>query len=290
MRNLSIWNVWYGLRPQVPKMLIENVKIDYPAYGIYRAEHDHHVYRNVHLTRVRTRAIGFSGRADGHGRGGVQHGPYTHDNLTLENTRTKTQLICFNQTSPQTGVEAHFRNLTLRNSSSLNNIVNMSPGISRDRLQNGVAFHFHDYPKKGQVTKVVSNEYPDLMKDGPYQELEGFTGSNVRARVTTDVAFPKLLDPIDDLPPATMVTFPPSGSSVKLKNGTLMVRGTTTENVATKRVTVNETQARNLDYDFHQWEVRLTGIKPGKLRLTAFAEDEAGNVEQTPHELTVVVE
>jgi hypothetical protein len=53
LKNLSIWNVWYGLRPQVPKMLIENARIKYAAYGIYRAEHDHHVYRNVLLTGIR---------------------------------------------------------------------------------------------------------------------------------------------------------------------------------------------------------------------------------------------
>jgi hypothetical protein len=283
LKNLTIWNVWYGLRPHIPKMLIENVKINYAAYGIYRAEHDHHVYRNVHLTGIRTRAIGFSGRADGHGRGGVQQGSYTHEKLTLDNIHTKTQLICMSQTSSQTGVAAHFRNLVLNDAKSLNNLINMS----RDRLQNGVAFYFHDYPKRGQVSKVVSVEYPELMKDGVYHEIEGFTGSNVRARVVKNVEFPTLLKPVDDLPPATIVTFPPHGATVSLKNGTLIVRGTTTDNTRTKRVVVNGTAATDIDYNFHQWEVKLSGLKPGPIKLAAYAEDVHGNVEQLPHQLVI---
>lgn len=289
IRDLKIWNVWYGLRPHVPKMLIEDVKINRAVYGIYRAEHDHHVYRNVHLTRMGNRAIGFSGRADGHGRGGIQHGSYTHENLTLDNVRTDTQLICFNQTSPNTGVEAHFRNLNLLDSKSENKVVNMSPGMAADRLQNGVAFYFHDYPSKGEVTKVVSTQFPEMMKDGEYREIEGFTGSNVRARVVKDVEFPKLLDPVDDLPPASIVTYPPTGATLKLTGDTLIVRGTTTDNVRTKRVFVNGVEAGDVDYNFHQWEAKLSGIKPGKLSLTVYAEDEAGNVEQTPHKVTVTV-
>jgi len=289
MKDITIWKVWYGLRPQVPKMLIENVKISDTAYGIYRAEHDHHVYRNVSLEGIRTRAIGFSGGADGHGRGGLQYGPYSHENLTLDGIHTRTQLISLNQTSPSAGVEAHFRNLVLRDAGSQNNVVNMSPGMSRDRLQHGVAFYFHDFPKKGKVTKVVSVEYPELMEDGEYGEIEGFTGANVRGRVVEDVEFPQLLDPVDDQPPATVITYPPPGAPVTAADGTLTVRGTTTDNVRTKRVVVNGVPAEDVGYNFHQWEVTLREVKPGTLKLTAFAEDGAGNVEQTPHETTVTI-
>ena len=290
LRSLKIWNVWYGLRPHIPKMLIEDVKIKYAAYGIYRAEHDHHVYRDVHMTGIRTRAVGFSGRADGHGRGGVQHGSFTHENLTLENVRTRTQLICMSQTSSKTGVEAHFRNLKLNKASSKNNIVNMSPGISRDRLQHGTTFYFHDYPRKGQVTKVVSREYPDLMKDGKYTPIDDFTGSNVRARIVKRVKFPKLLDPIDDLPPATVITWPAIGQPHRLnKDGTLTIRGTTTDNMRTKRVIVNGVEARSLDYNFHMWEVQLRGLRPGRVQISAYAVDLAGNRESSPHRMSVLI-
>ncbi len=159
--------------------------------------------------------------------------------------------------------------------------------MARERLQKGVAFFFHDYPEKGQTTKVVSTDFPELMRDGQYQEIEGFTGSNVRARVMTDVEFPTLLDPIDDLPPATVVTDPPAGAVVTFQGNTLTVRGTTTDNVRTARVVVNGVEPADVDYNFHQWEAKLTNVKSGPLTLKAFAEDAAGNVEQSSHELTV---
>ncbi len=105
-----------------------------------------------------------------------------------------------------------------------------------------------------------------------------------------DVEFPKLLDPVDDLPPATVITSPAVGSATKLANGTLVVRGTTTDNLLTRRVLVNGIEARSSDFNFHQWEVTLTGLKPGKLKLEALAEDAAGNVEQMVHRVEVVAE
>jgi hypothetical protein len=73
-------------------------------------------------------------------------------------------------------------------------------------------------------------------------------------------------------------------------NGNLTVRGTTTDNVKTKRVLVNGVEARSTDYNFHQWEATLTGLRPGALTLTAHAEDEAGNVEKMPHRVNLVLE
>jgi hypothetical protein len=288
LKNLKIWNVHYALRPHIPKMLIENVKINGATYGIYRAEVDHHVYRDVYMTRIKARAVGFAGRADGHGRGGIQQGPFTYDGLTLENFRTRTQLICLNQTSPHEGVAGHFRNLTMKNVRSENNVVDMSIGIPADRLDKGVAYYFHLL--EGKTDKVVSVQFPHMMKDAAFGRLDGFTGNNVKIAAVKRVEFPKLLDPVDDLPPATVITHPAPARSIKLVNGTLTVRGTTTDNDTTKRVLVNGVEAKSTDYNFHQWEATLTGLRPGALTLTAHAEDEAGNVEKMSHRVSLVLE
>ena len=52
---------------------------------------------------------------------------------------------------------------------------------------------------------------------------------------------------------------------------------------------VNGVEAKSVDYNFHQWEVRLPGVQPGPLTLTAYGEDEAGNVERMPHRVSVRV-
>jgi RNA polymerase sigma factor (sigma-70 family) len=95
--------------------------------------------------------------------------------------------------------------------------------------------------------------------------------------------FPRPLDPVDDLPPVTVIT------QVRQEGGKVVVRGTTSDNGTVKKVLVNDREARSLAPNYSQWEVVLDGVKPGRLRLVAKAEDEAGNVEKVPHTLTVPV-
>jgi hypothetical protein len=100
-----------------------------------------------------------------------------------------------------------------------------------------------------------------------------------------DVPFPSLLDPVDDHPPATSINWPLPGLRVKPgEDGTIMVRGTATDDDAIKRVVVNGVEARNVEYGFHRWEAIIpVGNKDEMIDITAFAEDVSGNREQTPH-------
>jgi hypothetical protein len=43
------------------------------------------------------------------------------------------------------------------------------------------------------------------------------------------------------------------------------------------------------DYNFTGWSVKLSGLKPGKLKLTALAIDKAGNQEETAHILMIII-
>ena len=54
-------------------------------------------------------------------------------------------------------------------------------------------------------------------------------------------------------------------------------------------MTVNGVDAESVDDDFLQWKATLTNVAPGPLTISAVSRDEAGNVEQTPHVLTVEV-
>ena len=56
VRNLKIWDVHYGFRPQVPSLLVENLRIQ-SAYGVYHPNYDNHVYRNVTITQDQHRAV-----------------------------------------------------------------------------------------------------------------------------------------------------------------------------------------------------------------------------------------
>jgi len=82
---------------------------------------------------------------------------------------------------------------------------------------------------------------------------------------------------VDDRPPSTVIT------RVVATNDKLIIRGTTADNGPVKRVLVNGVEAKAIGANFAEWEAEL----PAGAKVTAFAEDVAGNVEKTPHELTV---
>ena len=90
--------------------------------------------------------------------------------------------------------------------------------------------------------------------------------------------FPKPLDPVDDRPPATVVTH------LLRAGGRLTVRGTTSDGGPLRRVVVNGREATLLPGLGGEWEAALPADTAA---VTAFAEDAAGNVEATPHTLAV---
>lgn len=95
--------------------------------------------------------------------------------------------------------------------------------------------------------------------------------------------YPKPLDPVDDLPPTTVITHVLPAAA-----GQVRVRGTTADNGTVARVIVNGKEAKSLAANFAEWEIVLDGLR-GDVKLTAHAEDNAGNVEKRPHTLQVKV-
>jgi hypothetical protein len=94
--------------------------------------------------------------------------------------------------------------------------------------------------------------------------------------------YPGSLAPVDDLPPATVITH-----VFQVEDGKLVVRGTTADNGTVKKVMVNGQPARAVDANFARWEVVLAKPALNKVQLTAHAEDVAGNVERVPHRMNL---
>jgi len=86
---------------------------------------------------------------------------------------------------------------------------------------------------------------------------------------------------VDDLPPTTVITH-----ARTLPGGKVLVKGTTTDNGTVKRVLVNGKEAKAVTANFGEWEIEFVNL-PGEVRLTAYAEDAAGNVEPRPHVLSM---
>jgi G8 domain len=277
-RGLKAWETHYSLRPNLQFFLMDGLDVDGAAYGVYHPDYDAHVYRNITLRRVDAEPIN-----RGHDDDSIQYGSFTYENLTIEDCRVgRDPLIQMACTSPTPGQAGHFRNLVIKNSVSRSaQVVDLGGGPRNKHLENPVSYYFHDYPTSGRVTRVVSARFPDAMADADYHTIEGFTGKDVRAAEVTGVAFPTLLTPVDDLPPATLIT------SVRREGRRLLVRGVAEDNGEVAGVTVNGRAARLLESHagVTDWEIRVEAPKDGTLRATAT--DRAGNRERMGQERKV---
>ena len=86
---------------------------------------------------------------------------------------------------------------------------------------------------------------------------------------------------VDDFPPATVIT------RVSREGGKVHVHGVASDSTAIKVVKVNGQKAYSTRENFSEWEVDLDA-PAGELVISASAEDRAGNVEKTPHRITLV--
>jgi hypothetical protein len=149
--------------------------------------------------------------------------------------------------------------------------------------------YLHDYYGPGRHAKAVWIHSKHYAKDGlKYHEEKPLTGEQFgMATVVAEVGsveFPTLLDPVDDLPPTTVITH-----VGRLAGGKVAVRGTTADNGTVQRVLVNGREAKPVAPNFAEWEITLESLPRGAAKLLAHAEDTAGNVEKRPHVVMVEV-
>ncbi|MDB4404283.1 hypothetical protein N9154_02990 [Akkermansiaceae bacterium] len=264
------------------------------AGSVSYARFDHHVYKNLRISQTNSEPFnrGLDDRSE-------QHGPVTVDGLTFSGlSRSGIPFIQLSDYNVNGEAETHVRNLKIEDRRDGDDdalrrpLVDMGGGArTRDPEISGVPVIVHDLFGAGKHAKFVSSRDVQFTKaKARYREQKPYTGEESRVTDTPEAKFPKLLDPIDDQPPATIITWPKRGLPVKLgKDGTLEVRGTSTDDYEIAGVVVNGVEASDLDYNFTGWSVKLSGLKPGKLKLTALATDKSGNREQTAHVLMITI-
>ncbi len=276
LRNTKLWEVHYAFRPQSPCVLVDGLKIWRGDYGVYHPNYDHHVYRDWTLSDSNTEPFN-----RGHDDGSVQYGPLTVDGLSFDHVRSNgVPLIQISDDNPTGKGVSHFRNVQVAQRLDRNKraLINLGGGPRpQPKTPQGVPIYVHDYFGPGRHAKVVSTRAKDLIGDGnSYRDEPPLTGDESRVAEVRDVEFPKLLDPVDDLPPITVITHVERSAA-----GSIRVRGTTSDNGTVKRVRVNGREAKALAANFSEWEITLEVGKGQELH--AHAEDAAGNVEPRPH-------
>jgi hypothetical protein len=247
IRNTTVWNTRWGIRPESPSLLVDGLDIYASAYGVYRAKYHNHAYKRMTIAGVAV--------TEAFSQGDVPEGlTFPHSGLDA------FKQIGAAFTSADT---ERFRKLLAPAPPEL------SPADA-ERLVRG------SYNSSGLVD---GRPLPRILED-PRQA----PGTGVSCGPLTSTAFPRPLDPVDDAPPATVIT-----AVGWLGNGRLTVRGTTSDNGVVKYVRVNGREARSVGANFAQWEVVLDAVRPGVVKLAAGAGDAAGNVEKTPHRLSVIL-
>lgn len=280
LRDTRIWATHYAIRPQSPCVLLEDLHIHKCRYGMYFPNHDRHVYRRLTISETPDEPW-----SSGHSDASVQYGIVTVDGLVFESIRsTYGILIALTHENASGSAASHFRNVEVRNWSGSESraLVNLYGGEALlPPTPRGVPIFLHDYFGPNRHAKVVSARAADLLADGnKYRQAPPLTGDESRVAEVQNVAFPKLLDPVDDRPPITVITH-----VLQVGPGKIIVRGTTSDGGPMKSVTVNGHAAKARAPDFAEWEAVLDGTPPDELTLKARAEDAAGNIEKIPHTL-----
>ena len=282
VRDTKIWQVHYGLRPQVPSMLLEHLRIDHATYGIYRPAFENHVYRD--LTIANTTSEPFNRGMDD---ASTQFGKLTVDGLTFSHFPNDSYipLIQISDNNPTGDGESHFRNVQLldRQDKGRRALVNRGGGARPLPVtEQGVPVYLHDYYGAGRTAEVASTLARNLVADGrTWRQEIPVTGDESVVTEVSAVPFPQLLDPVDDLPPATMIT------NVREVSGKFVVTGVTHDNGEIASVIVNGRPANitSVKAGVADWSISLDAVTAGK--VVATAQDAAGNVEQTPHEVGI---
>lgn len=305
IRNLLIWNGHYAFDTRMPSVLIDGMRLHNTVYGYRAMNCDNHVYRNITISGRSNTA--FAAVSAGplpsteplhriiHDGGGSMGGNLrlTVDGLTFEGIYgsggSGNALINVFDIGA-VAKDVHFRNVkhddrvadSKRELLSVTPVVEVPPKTPLDVLP----VYLHDYYGPNRDVKAVwihSKHYAD---DGlKYHEEAPLTGQHYNmATVVAEVSkveFPKLLDPVDDLAPTTVITH-----VRKLSDGQWAVRGTTADNGMVKRVLVNGQEVKSVSPNFAQWEVTLGKGSASEVPLEAHAEDMAGNVEKGRHVVT----
>src|SRR5262249_1740574 len=113
--------------------------------------------------------------------------------------------------------EAHFRNVKQDRKGSDRGLVSVTPVLSTVPKEplDVMPVYFHDYYGPGRHAKVVWKHSKYYANDGlKYQEEKPLTVkyygpysiNHTAVAEVSNVEFPRLLDPVDDLPPTTVIT------------------------------------------------------------------------------------
>ena len=279
IRNLKISGAHYAFRPHSPSMWMENIRIDSAVYGIYRPCFENQVYKNLHMSELGPEPFN-RGMDDA----SAQVGSISVDGLRVDNLKRGNQrhpFIHMTDNALAAGAECHFRRVVIDDPSGKRPLFNLGGSQLVDPfVPTGVPYYVHDYFGKGRDAKIISVKANDLIKDGEvYVQKRPITGDESRIAEVKDLPWPTLLEPVDDLPPVTVVT------RTEREGPYVMVSGTTHDNGSIRCVKVNGKDAifEKTQNGVVNWKAKVGTTLGEPVKISVAAEDESSNKELLPH-------
>lgn len=286
LRNTKIWEIHYAFRVQSPSVLVDRMQIHRSVYGVYHPNFDRHVYRDLVISQS-----GRHGDAEpfnrGHDDDSIQFGSLTVDGLTfVGHQNSGMPLVQISDDNPTGAAETHLRNVNIleRKDGNRRALANLGGGPRpKPRSATSVPVFIHDHYGPGRHARIVSTKSGEM--SGPtaasYKSEPPLTGDESRVTELQNVAFPELLHPLDDQPPATVIT------SVQPVGATWVVRGICEDNGDIREVRVNGSAATAVRPNFAEWEVTLRNLEP-RNSIEAWATDASGNKETLAHTVKIL--
>lgn len=275
VRNLRAWAAHYAIRPNVRFFLLDGLCVKNSAYGIYHPDYDSHVYRDIVFHDVTEEPLN-----GGHDETSLPYGSFTYDGLSFIDCRVRRDpLIQLTGIGPQPGIVGHFRGVALADSRSDSGNIGFGGGPRTNKTEHPVSYYFHDLAAAGSVTQVMSAKLSALGKASDSHGIGDWMGSEAHAVLVQRIDFPQLLSPVDDLPPATLIT------CVKSEGAKRIVCGVSHDNGEIASVTVNGKSAKIISQQAGVADWAITLDTPSDGRFLAQALDRAGNKELNPHDL-----
>jgi hypothetical protein len=278
IRSFRGWLIRYGLSANANNTLVEDLNLWESKYGFYGKDPGNVKVVGMKHDGAAQFPVDFYERPQGLA---------TFENLLL-NDLSEYPFRITGKKDRALPCDVHVRNYTVTN--VRDNTYGVSTEGSNAKPSPELTMYLHDFFGPNRDAKVIPAT--QTRNDGlTYQTMTPAFSPEVRV-AEVNAPFPdNPIKPVDKLPPATVMTFPPAEATVPVdRNGRLVVRGVCIDASRITSVTVNGVAATATAENFSQWEATLTNLPAGEVTLTAKAIDEPGNQEMTPHVMKIFVD
>ncbi|MCB0315665.1 MAG: hypothetical protein KDH84_20825, partial [Calditrichaeota bacterium] len=271
VENMEVWGSWRALRPDLNNFYFKNLYAWNHAYGFYAIDPKNGRVENYHAINTGNHAMSFQDHPEG---------LITFEQVVIDSSN-EWPFKVYGRDPRDEDCYVHVRDYTITNTEGGLNGASSTSGVEPTPY---IALFLHDWFGPGQDAKVIpAVQNPN---DGlNYQNMSPMFRNDIKV-AQTSAAFPN--NPVhknDNMPPATVITYPADLQMFSNQVNSITVRGTCIDASEVTSVTVNGVQATAVGDNFTRWEVTLTNLSAGTMDLVAKGTDTHGNVELNPHRI-----